>query len=55
MKKETRIQVNSEIEVVEGEINKLKFHLTGLKDEKRKTESKLGSLQERLVELKSYL
>ncbi|MED1012162.1 hypothetical protein [Bacillus mycoides] len=55
MKKETEIQVNSEIEVVESEIRKTVYHLVGVNCEKAKTERKLQELRDRAQELKSYL
>lgn len=55
MKKETEIQVNSEIEVVESEIRKMVYHLVGVNCEKAKTERRLQELRDRAKELKSYL
>ncbi|WP_176542218.1 hypothetical protein [Bacillus sp. AFS075034] len=55
MKKETKIQVQSEIEAVEYEIHKLQYHLSGLNSEKKKTKLQLQELQDRKKKLVSYL
>ena len=55
MRKETKIQVQSEIESIESDITKLQFHLHGINDEKRKTEKNLDELRDRKEKLKSYL
>ncbi|EJQ90043.1 hypothetical protein [Bacillus cereus] len=55
MKKETAVQVKSELAVVESEIRKMEYHLIGLNSEKRKTKQSLEELKNRKQELKSYL
>ncbi|MGR5983873.1 hypothetical protein ACT7CN_26035 [Bacillus cereus] len=55
MKKETVVQVQSELDVVESEIRKLEYHLVGLDGEKRKTKRSLEGLKNWKEELKSYL
>ncbi|WP_179863728.1 hypothetical protein [Bacillus toyonensis] len=55
MKKETEIQVNSELAVVESEICKMEYHLVGLDNEKRKTKLSLEVLKKQKEKLKSYL
>ncbi|WP_179864554.1 hypothetical protein [Bacillus cereus] len=55
MKKETKIQVEGELEVVESEICRKQYHLNGLNSEKRKTEKALEELKIRKEQLKSYL
>jgi len=55
MKKETEIQVNSELAVVESEIRKMEYHLVGLNNEKRKTKLSLEVLKKQKEKLKSYL
>ncbi|WP_176518210.1 hypothetical protein [Bacillus thuringiensis] len=55
MKKETAVQVQSELEVVESEIRKMEYHLVGLDNEKRKTKLSLEVLKKRKEKLKSYL
>lgn len=55
MKKETAVQVQSELEVVESEIKKNEYHLHGLANEKRKTQRALEELQDRKKKLISYL
>ncbi|WP_180233611.1 hypothetical protein [Bacillus cereus] len=55
MKKETAVQVQSELEVVEGEIRKMEYHLVGLDNEKRKTKLTLEVLKKQKDKLKSYL
>lgn len=54
MKKETAVQVKSEIEKVVDEICKLEYHLVGLDSEKQKTKRSLKQLKCRLEGLKSY-
>ena len=53
MKKETAVQVQSEIEVVEDEIRKMEYHLVGLDNEKRKTKLSLEVLKRQRKKLKS--
>lgn len=55
MKKETTVQVQSELEVIESEIRKKEYHLVGLDSEKRKTKRSLEGLKNRKEELKGYL
>jgi len=55
MNKETEIQVNSELAVVESEIRKMEYHLVGLDNEKRKTKLSLEVLKKQKEKLKSYL
>ncbi|WP_369355688.1 hypothetical protein [Lysinibacillus capsici] len=55
MKKETTVQVQSELAVVESEIRKMEYHLVGLNNEKRKTQLSLGVLKKQKEKLKSYL
>ncbi|WP_176549920.1 hypothetical protein [Bacillus wiedmannii] len=55
MKKETAVQVQSELNAVESEIRKMEYHLVGLDSEKRKTKRSLEELKNRKEELKSYL
>ncbi|MEH6848588.1 hypothetical protein [Bacillus pseudomycoides] len=55
MRKETVVQVRSEIEKVDSEISKLEYHLVGVKSEKKKTEKRLSELRGRAKTLKSYL
>lgn len=55
MKKETKIQLEGELETVENEIYRQQYHLNGLNSEKRKTEKSLEELKSRREELKSYL
>ncbi|MED1559933.1 hypothetical protein [Bacillus paramycoides] len=54
MRKETAVQVQSEIKMVESEIHKLQYHLIGLDSEKRKTKRALEELKNRKEKLKSY-
>lgn len=55
MKKETVVQVQSELDVVEDEIRKMEYHLVGLNNEKRKTQLSLEVLKKQKEKLKSYL
>lgn len=55
MKKETAVQVQSELEVVESEIRKMEYHLVGLDNEKRKTKLSLEVLKKQKEKLKNYL
>lgn len=55
MKKETVVQVQSELQVVESEIRKMEYHLVGLNDEKRKTKIFLEVLKKQKEKLKGYL
>ncbi|WP_426981297.1 hypothetical protein [Bacillus pseudomycoides] len=55
MKKETKIQLEGEIETVESEIRKMEYHLIGVNSEKIRTERKLEELRGRSRILKSYL
>ncbi|HDR7602288.1 TPA: hypothetical protein QCX65_005834 [Bacillus mycoides] len=55
MKKETKIQVEGELKVVESEIRKMEYHLVGLDNEKRKTKLSLEVLKKQKEKLKSYL
>ncbi|GMR68060.1 MULTISPECIES: hypothetical protein [Bacillus cereus group] len=55
MKKETAVQVQSELEVIESEIRKMEYHLVGLDSEKQKTKRSLEELKNRKEELKGYL
>jgi hypothetical protein len=55
MKKETAVQVQSELKVVESEIRKTEYHLVGLDNEKRKTKLSLEVLKKQKEKLKSYL
>ncbi|HFK1537588.1 TPA: hypothetical protein ACGXMY_005644 [Bacillus cereus] len=55
MKKETAVQVKSELNAVENEIRKMEYHLVGLNNEKRKTQLSLEVLKKQKEKLKSYL
>ncbi|MFA2694545.1 hypothetical protein [Bacillus mycoides] len=55
MKKETKIQLEGELKVVESEIQKMEYHLVGLDNEKRKTKLSLEVLKKQKEKLKSYL
>ncbi|MEE6185505.1 hypothetical protein [Bacillus pretiosus] len=55
MKKETKIQLESEIKEKQSEIHKMELHLVGVKSEKFRTERTLEELRGRVQELKSYL
>ncbi|SCN11868.1 hypothetical protein [Bacillus wiedmannii] len=55
MKKETKIQVEGELEKVENDIHRMQYHLNGLNSEKRKTEKALEEMKNRKEKLKSYL
>ncbi|WP_179875856.1 hypothetical protein [Bacillus wiedmannii] len=55
MKKETKIQLEGELKVVESEIRKMEYHLVGLDNEKRKTKLSLEVLKKQKEKLKSYL
>ncbi|WP_165502260.1 hypothetical protein [Bacillus wiedmannii] len=55
MKKETAVQVQSELQVVESDIRKMEYHLAGLNNEKRKTKLSLEVLKKQKEKLKSYL
>ncbi|MGG4305956.1 hypothetical protein [Bacillus wiedmannii] len=55
MKKETVVQVQSELNAVESEIRKMEYHLVGLNNEKRKTKLSLEVLKKQKEKLKSYL
>lgn len=45
MRKETVVQVQSEIKAVESEIHKLEYYLNGLNSEKQNTKHKLHELK----------
>ncbi|MED2932818.1 hypothetical protein P4308_11930 [Bacillus wiedmannii] len=55
MEKETKIQLEGELQVVESEIRKMEYHLVGLNNEKRKTTLSLEVLKKQKEKLKSYL
>jgi len=55
VKKETAVQIQSELKVVESEIRKMEYHLVGLNNEKRKTQLSLEVLKKQKEKLKSYL
>lgn len=55
MNKETKIQLEGELETVENEIYRKQYHLNGLNSEKRKTEKALEELKKQKEKLKSYL
>lgn len=55
MKKETIVQVKSEIITNQDEINKYKYHLMMAKIEVDKTENKIKELEERRETLLNFL
>ena len=55
MKKETAVQVQSELDVVEDEIRKMEYHLVGLNNEKRKTQLSLEVLKKTEREIEKLL
>ncbi|WP_176546829.1 hypothetical protein [Bacillus toyonensis] len=55
MKKETIVQVKSEIITNQDEINKYKYHLMMAKIEVEKTENKIKELEERREALLNFL
>ncbi|MGH1293802.1 hypothetical protein [Bacillus cereus] len=55
MKKETKIQLEGELEKVESNISNLEYHLVMMDSEERKTRKALDELKNRKRELKSYL
>ncbi|WP_186324572.1 hypothetical protein [Bacillus mycoides] len=55
MKKETKIQVEGELKIVESEIRKMEYHLVGLDSEKRKTKLALEELKNLKQKLNNYL
>ncbi|WP_170950100.1 hypothetical protein [Bacillus cereus] len=55
MKKETKIQVEGELEKVEGDISNLEYHLVMMDGERQKTRKALEELKNRKEKLKSYL
>ncbi|EJQ77861.1 hypothetical protein [Bacillus toyonensis] len=55
MKKETIVQVKSEIITNQDEINKYKYHLMMAKIEVEKTENKIKELEERRETLLNFL
>ncbi|WP_176526245.1 hypothetical protein [Bacillus cereus] len=55
MKKETKIQVEGELEKIESDISNLEYHLVMMDDERQKTRKALEELKNWKKELKSYL
>ncbi|WP_176526563.1 hypothetical protein [Bacillus cereus] len=55
MKKETRIQLESELGKVQSDISNMKLHLNMLGLEKKKTEGKLEDLLTRKKQIESSL
>lgn len=55
MKKETAVQVQSEIKAVENEIRNLEYHLVMMDGERQKTKLSLEELKNRKEKLESYL
>ncbi|MGG1339723.1 hypothetical protein ABE244_03850 [Bacillus toyonensis] len=55
MKKETKIQVEGELEKVESDISNLKYHLVMMDGERQKTKCSLKELKNRKEKLESYL
>lgn len=55
MKKETKIQLEGELEKVESDISNLEYHLVMMDGERQKTRKALNELNIRKKELKSYL
>ncbi|WP_180229106.1 hypothetical protein [Bacillus toyonensis] len=55
MKKETRIQLESELEKVQSDISNMKLHLNMLGLEKKKTENNLDDLLTRKGQIESSL
>ncbi|WP_179885190.1 hypothetical protein [Bacillus paramycoides] len=55
MKKETAVQVQSELKAIESDIRNLEYHLVIMDGERQKTKKTLGELKNRKEELKSYL
>ncbi|MGI8363165.1 hypothetical protein [Bacillus cereus] len=55
MKKETKIQLEGELEKVESDISNLEYHLVMMDGERQKTRKTLAELKIRKKELKSYL
>lgn len=55
MKKETKIQVEGELEKVESDISNLEYHLVMMDGERQKTRKALDELKHRKEKLKSYL
>ncbi|MBS9806593.1 hypothetical protein [Bacillus toyonensis] len=55
MKKETAVQVQSELNAIEGDIRNLEYHLVMMDSERLKTKNALEELKKRKEKLKSYL
>ncbi|HDR8110434.1 TPA: hypothetical protein QCZ04_003507 [Bacillus cereus] len=55
MKKETKIQLEGELEKVESDISNLEYHLVMMDGERQKTRKALEELKNRKEKLKSYL
>ncbi|MDV6040417.1 hypothetical protein N7X28_28780 [Bacillus sp. SM-B1] len=55
MKKETRIQLESELESVNSDISNMQLHLSMLRLEKKKTEGNLEDLLTRKGQIESSL
>lgn len=55
MKKDTKIQLEGELEKVESDISNLEYHLVMMDGERQKTRKALDDLKKRKKELKSYL
>lgn len=55
VKKETKIQLEGELEKVESDISNLEYHLVMMDGERQKTRKALDELKIRKKELKSYL
>lgn len=55
MKKETRIQLESELEKVQSDISNMRLHLNMLGLEKKKTEGNLDDLVTRKKQIESSL
>ena len=55
MKKETKIQLEGELEKVESDISNLEYRLVMMDGERQKTRKALDELKNRKEKLKSYL
>lgn len=55
MKKETRIQLESELESTESDLQNHFFHKSMLKSEMSKTTMAIGQLEKRIMNLKNLL
>ncbi|WP_242224512.1 hypothetical protein [Bacillus cereus group sp. BfR-BA-01380] len=55
MKQITKVQLESELEKVQSDINNIKYHLIMMESEKKKSESLLQELVNRKNKIRSYL